>query len=435
MSDKLLVKNISLVDVKRKEVVKQCNILIQDGKFKKITFGNSEYKYDDCRIIDGTGKFAVPGMIDTHVHLKARRYSAPSKEKPISQIHDEKEAQEKWVRKLHSYLYTGVTSIYDAGNIADTILYFREASRNGTVVSPRIFCTGNLITATGGHGYEVGCEIESMPNDGKKLEKYLETKPDLVKITYDEHGWGVRPLIPILSRETLRDIIYFCHSRGYRVTVHVSNELRSREALEAGADVLAHTVIQSPVTEEYVNMVRNAEVPVVTTLQIGEGYSRLVNEPEYLDTKLYMDCLDQEERDFLLKYERQRLTNNVWTRWMEIMTPVVQENLLRLHEGGATISTGTDGSSGPDFHRELNLLKAAGLSVMDVIVCATINGAKVLGKESEMGSVEEGKLADLVIVGSDPSVSLENLLDIKYLIKEGKEIDRGKLDLPANWNA
>lgn len=432
MKDKLLVKNISLIDVNRKEIIRRCNILIRDGRFSRIFQGDPDDSAADLDVIDGAGKFALPGMIDTHVHIKARRYSAPSKENPISKIQDREDAEEKWIRKLHSYLYSGVTSIYDAGNIAEMIHHFRKASLNEEIMSPRIFCTGNLVTAPGGHGFEVGCEIESMPADEEKLERFLNTEPDLVKITYDEHGWGIRPLIPILSKDTLKSIIDFCHQRDYRVTVHVSNELRSREALEAGADVLAHTVIQSPVTEDYVKIVSDSGIPVVTTLQIGEGYSRLVNEPEYLDSKLYRDCLEDEERNFLLNSERERLSSNTWTKWMEIMTPVVQENLFRLHKGGAIVSTGTDGTSGPDFHRELKLLKDAGLSELEVLACATINGARVLGKESELGSIEEGKIADLIILESDPTMDLENLLDIEQLIKDGKKIDRSKLDLPVN---
>lgn len=432
MVEKLLVRNIALVDVVKKEVVKQCNILIQEGKFQRITYGNSDDAEENVSVIDGSGKFALPGMIDTHVHIKARRYSAPSKENPISKIQDQEEEREKWIQKLHSYLYTGVTSIFDAGNVPDKIHYFRKSAAEGSIVSPRVFCTGNLVTAHGGHGSEVGCEISSMPGDRKKLEEYLETKPDLVKITYDEHGWGIRPLIPILTKDTLKGIIDFCHSSGFRVTTHVSNEFRSREAIEAGTDVLAHTVIQSPVTDEFVDIVRNADIPVVSTLQIGEGYSRLVNEPEYLDTQLYRDCVDKEEREFLLTQERQRLSTNIWTKWMEIMTPVVQENLLRLHKGGVKISTGTDGTSGPDFHRELQLLREAGLSEMDVLASATINGALVLGKESELGSVEEGKVADLLILGSDPTEDLNNLLEIEHIIKNGEEVDREKLDLPVN---
>ncbi len=431
MADKLLIKNVSLIDVKERNVRKNCDILIWDGKFQTISFGETDQE-NECRIIDGTGKFAVPGMIDTHVHIKARRYSAPSRENPISKIQDRNQEWKKWIPKLHSYLYIGVTSIFDAGNVPEAIHHFRKTSLDGSLTSPRIFCTGNLVTVPGGHGYEVGCEISSMPDDEKKLDEYLKTGPDLVKITYDEHGWGIRPLIPILSIETLKSIIDFCHRRGLRVTTHVSNELRSREAIKAGTDVLAHTVIQSPITDEFVDIVRNAGVPVVSTLQIGEGYSRLVNEPGYLNAKIYRDCLDEEEIEILLTQERQRLSANVWTRWMEIMTPIVQENLLRLHNGGAVISAGTDGTSGPDFYRELQLLLSAGLSEMDVLVSATINGALVLGKESELGSIEEDKIADLVLLRSDPTKDLKNLLNIELIIKDGKEIDRGKLDLPIN---
>ncbi|AKA48610.1 hypothetical protein IX51_05295 [uncultured archaeon] len=428
----LIVMNVSLIDVDASTTREKVNILVEKGKISRISTEDLRKERQDFEILDGKGKFVIPGMIDAHIHLKARRYSAPLKDAPISKVMDETLQKERMLQKLHSYLYSGVTSIFDAGNISDLIYTLRAEERNGVITSPRIFCTGNLITATGGHGSEVACEIDSLPEDKEKLISFLRKGPDLVKITYDEHGWGIRPYIPILEKKVLKDVIDVCHENGFRVTVHVSNEVRSREAINAGADVLAHTVIQSPITEEFGKIVSSKRIPLVSTLQIGEGYSRLVKDPDYLNRGLYRECVDDDEREFLLKTERVRLAGNIWTKWMELMTPVVQENILKLQEAGSVISAGTDGTSGPDYHRELYLLSQAGLTNMEVLQAATINGAKVLGREEELGSVSEGKNADIVLLRSNPLEGIENLRDIAAVIKNGNMVDRKELKLPVN---
>ena len=115
---------------------------------------------------------------------------------------------------------------------------------------------------------------------------------------------------------------------------------------------------------------------------------------------------------------------------MKIMTPIAQENLRMVHEQGGIVVTGTDQSVGPALHREMELLVAAGISPADVIRCATLNAAIFLGKSDDLGSIEEGKLADLVLLDADPTQDINNAKRIALVVKDGQVIDRSKLDLP-----
>jgi imidazolonepropionase-like amidohydrolase len=96
------------------------------------------------------------------------------------------------------------------------------------------------------------------------------------------------------------------------------------------------------------------------------------------------------------------------------------------------VACGTDQSSGPAVHRELELLAGGGIPPADVIVIATRNSARFLGKLQDLGTVERGKLADLVLLDADPTVDINNAKRITTVIKDGKVIDRSKLDLPVN---
>jgi imidazolonepropionase-like amidohydrolase len=374
-----------------------------------------------ARTIDGAGKFLIPGMIDAHVHVRGGRGSGQS---PSDQ-------EREGIRALHSYLYAGVTTVFDAGNRADYIMGLRAKEQSGAIVSPRILATGGTVASPNGHGGPYN--VEAWPADRKLLDDHLATKPDLAKIGQDEHGWGTRPQINQLPDDLLEKIIRYYHSKGVRVIIHTSNEHNSIEAIYAGADTLAHPIIQAPMSEQYVKLMTVKRVPTVSTLTIGENYSRLADHPEFLDQPLYQDTIEADERQRLKTQESAKQKENRWAAWMKVMTPVAQDNMKRLNDAGKNIvAAGTDQSSGPAFHRELELLVGGGISPADAIVIATRNAARALGRLEELGTIEAGKLADVVLLKADPTRDINNAKLVDTVIKNGRIIDRSKLDLPVN---
>ena len=218
-----------------------------------------------------------------------------------------------------------------------------------------------------------------------------------------------------------------------RIIIHTSNEHNSIEAIYAGADTMAHPVIQAPMSDEYVNLMRVKRVPTVSTLTIGENYSRVAEHPEFVDQPLYAETMEADERQRIKTEESAKQKENRWAAWMKVMTPVAQDNMKRLNEVGKDIvAAGTDQTSGPALHRELELLAGAGISPADVIVIATRNAARALGKQESLGTIEAGKLADLVLLKADPTRDINNAKLVDTVIKNGQVIDRSKLDLPVN---
>ncbi len=403
----LLIDNVTLIDGTGRPPREGVTIVIEGDRIVSVSSARELREATGPRI-DGTGKFAIPGLMDMHVHLQGG------------------------LSALHGYLYCGVTSIYDAGNDPDVIFPLRDKERKGEIVSPRIFATGAVVTAPGGHGGEGAVAIEDFVRDREKLDAHIARNPDVLKITQDEHGWGTRPMIRYLPAELLEEIIRYYHENGIRTTIHVSNEIRAWEAIYAGVDTLAHPVIQGPVSDRYLNMMRVKRIPQVSTLTIGEGYSRLVDHPEFLDQPLYRATLSAEQIDRLRSRTRKEWEARRWTEWMKVMTPVAQENLKRLHDAGGVVVVGTDQSLGPAVHRELELLVEGGIPPLDAIGIATRNGAQFLGRERDLGTVEEGKLADLVLLDANPAEDIDNLKRIHAVIKAGVVIDRSALRIPAN---
>jgi len=152
-----------------------------------------------------------------------------------------------------------------------------------------------------------------------------------------------------------------------------------------------------------------------------------VEQPEFLDQELYRAVLTKEEIETLKNETREEYRDRTWTWWMKLMTPVAQENLRQIHAAGGVIALGTDRSSGPAVHREMELLVAAGIAPLDVIRIATLHGARFLGREGELGSITEGKLADMVLLDADPVADILNARRINTVIKNGRVVDREAL--------
>ena len=415
----LIIEHVTLIDGTAAAPIHDASVWIQGERIERVVQGSIEGHGNALRI-DGTGKYLIPGLMDMHVHLRGGRgRNGPD--------------ETAGIQALHGFLYSGITSIFDAGNNGEFILSLRAREREGSIVSPRIFATGPLVTVPGGHGAGAGMTlVESWPQARAALDAHIALHPDMVKLTFDEHGWGTRPLIPLLPVELMARVGRYLNEHGIRTTVHTSHEYRARQAIAAGIDTLAHPVIQGPISEGFVRLMASKRVPMVSTLTIGEGYSRLVEHPEFLDRPLYQAVYAPEMIELLRTEVRDRYAARAWTTWMKVMTPVAQENLRLINAAGGVIVLGSDQSAGPQSHRELELMVEGGIPALDAIRIGTLNAAIFLGKERELGSIEEGKLADLLLLRADPLADIANTQEIELVIKGGRVVDRGSLDLPVN---
>ena len=426
LADTLLIENVTLIDGTGRPSVAGASVLVDGDRISRIARGSIDAPRGTNRI-DGSGKFLMPGLMDMHIHLRGSVELTPE---GLFKVTNDRT---RGIRMLHSYLYSGITSIYDAGNVPDYILGLRADERNGDLVSPRIFATGSIVTYPGSHGSnEFGTQVDDWPEAIPVLDAHIEREPDLLKLTYEERGWGAREMIPILPLALMQQIIQYYNERGIRTTVHTSSEYRARQAIFAGVDTLAHPIIQGPVTEDFARLMGAKKIPMVTTLTIGENYSRLAEHPEYLDQPLYQATVPAEEIELLKTERRQEYQERKWTWWMQIMTTIAQENVRMINEAGGVLVAGTDQSSGPALHRELELLADAGIPASEIVRIATLNGAIFLGKEREMGSIEEGKIADMVLLAADPTEDINNAKEILEVIKGGQIVDRSSLNLPIN---
>ena len=426
--ESLIIEDVVLIDGTGRQPVEQISVLVQEDRIVEIKRGQfSSSQRKGARVIDAKHKYLIPGMMDVHVHLAG---SIKVTKEGLREVDLDRQ---KGIRALHGYLYSGVTSIYDAGNIPDYIFALREQERSGAITSPRIFATGGIVTYPGSHGSGPGATtVDDWPEAIPQLDEHIKRGPDILKLTLEERGWGLRPMIPKLPLPLMERIIEYYNDHGIRTTAHTPSEIRARQAIFAGIDTLAHPVIVGPITDSFAKLMGAKKIPMATTLTIGENYSRLAEHPEYLDQALYQAVFTKEEIEVLKNKTRQEYQDRDWTWWMKLMTPVAQDNLRQINAAGGILALGTDQTNGPAVHREMELLAGAGIPALDIIRIATLHGAKFLGKEDQLGSIREGKLADMVLLDADPLEDINNAKKVYLVIKNGSVIDRKKLNLPVN---
>lgn len=422
-ADTVIIENVNLIDGTGGQPKPGMTVIVEDGRFTTVTPDAAAPDADGTRI-DGTGKYLIPGLMDMHIHLKG---GVTVTEQGLREAgSNKKEGKEA----LASFLYSGVTSVYDSGNNPDYILGLRDEERKGDIMSPRIFATGGIVTYPDSHGSGPGyTPVDDWPEAIPALDKHIARKPDVLKLTFEERGWGARPMIPLLPTDLIQKITEYYNDHGIRVTVHTSSERRARQAIFAGVDNLSHPVIQGPITDEFALLMAAKKIPMVSTLAIGENYSRLVDHPEHLDQALYQASLSNSEIKRLKTETYEEWKERAWTWWMKLMTPIAQENIRKVHDAGGVVVLGTDQTIGPAVHREMELLAGAGIKPADIIRIATLNGAMFLGREADMGSIEEGKLADAVLLNADPTKDIDNAKNIFLVMKNGVIIDEDDLPL------
>ena len=381
-----------------------------------------------ARRIDASGQFLIPGMMDLHLHLMGGgvyRASRPPSEKDIVDL-------DQGTRLLQSYLYFGFTSVLDVGNNHELMLPLRERERAGKIVAPRIFTTGQQLAYPGNSVVGPGAiGVREWPETIKDLDLVISRKPDLQKVTYESRGYGPLPYRKSMPKELMTRIIAYLEDRGIRTVVHISNEEMAIEAIEAGADTLAHAPHAGFINQAFADMVAAKKVPIQTAMTIHWEIAKMVDGLEVLRTPEYRATAWPEDL-LLLEKMRDRYSRIGYGPYFSLVHEYEKRNLKMIHDAGGILGLAADRSFGPTALTELELVVAAGITPFEVIKIATLNAAIFLGKEDELGSIEAGKLADLVLLDADPSADITNVKQIVMVVKGGAIIDRGKLDLPIN---
>ena len=379
-------------------------------------------------IVDGRGKWVAPGLVDAHVHFfqSGGAYTRPDAvdlrkvrpyEREIALL------KAALPRTFARYLLCGVTSVVDVGGPFWNFEVRDAAAR--TALAPRVAVAGPLISTVDRPQLDIGDPPiikTATPDEARALvRRELERKPDLMKV------WFVfRPGDDLAAGKALvAATVDEARKGGVRTAVHATELETARAAVEAGADVLVHSVFDKPVDDAFVDLLKRRGVVYIPTLFVRTGYT-LVLSGTFTPTPAERRWADP---DVLATFDEVKSRPELASRPRRAPDPeserVTAQNLKRLSDAGVTIAAGTDAGNigtlhGPSIFRELRLMADAGLTTRQVLASATAGGARVMGREKDLGAVALGKLADLLILDRDPLVDVANLEAIHRVVKGGR---------------
>lgn len=389
-------------DTPRREVT----VVVEDDRFVSIEEGFLDPTGEDV-VVDLRDLTVTPGWMDMHTHLASElapgSYSEPFFLDPV----DRALRSTVFARRT---LYAGFTTVRDLGDDGVVVAALRDAIEEGWVEGPRIFQAGKSIATTGGHadptnGWAHWLRGDPGPEEGvvngprdvrKAVRQRYKDGSDLIKITATG---GVLSLArsgqnPQFADDELEELVRTARDYDFTVAVHAHGSEGMERAVRAGVTSIEHGTFMTPAIMELMVERGTWYVPTLLAGQwVGELASR--------------------EDSWLPEVVRPKAI---------AIGPEIQDTFAAAHEAGVRIAFGTDSGVSPHGlnWKEFELMVEGGMSPAGALRAATSSAAQLLGVENELGSVEAGKIADLVAVEGDPRQDIGAMGRPRFVMKAGR---------------
>jgi hypothetical protein len=400
------IKNVNIITMTSDTVLTYSSIKINNGKI--ISIGDT-LNSENLIEIDGMGYFLAPGLIDMHVHI--------------------------WDRyELGLYLSNGVTAVRNLWGMP-MHLRLKEDLNNDKIISPAFFTTGPKLTGPEFIGDD-NLQLTS-PNEAKeKVVSHKERGYDFIKTYY---GLTDDIFDAIVEQATISDMDIVAHpSQKVPYYYHFNSQIKSIEhAEEIIQQPLNYTLDTLKLKEVINDFAKSKHSSFSPTLTVYYNIYQMLNDDEILASEQLqlmnplikkVDSKAQFERWYNTKLQDSSIVNTIKNQH-DFHLNIIK----KLHEAGVTFICGTDAGIGvtiPGFsiHQELAFYKEAGLSNYEVLKTATVNASKTHSIMNNMGTIEVGKVANLVLVDSNPLVDLSSLQNPPTVFIKGRKLNRETLD-------
>lgn len=451
----LIIKNVTLIDAKNGQQ-KAMSIRIQENKITEITTSNNIKITGSSIVIDGTGKYLIPGLWDAHIHLAYNNDLTPV--------------------MFDLFLKYGITSVRDTGGELDLVLPLKEIADNNPKNTPRVKISGPLLdgipTVYNGANPRVpklGIGLESVEDAKRQIDELVKAGVDFLKV-YE-----------MLSPEVFDAILKQADSLGLPVTGHVPLSIDAITASKSGMRSMEHLRnLEMAFTKDWDSLLGVRQKMLLEG--VSESGGRLRANIHTAQRSYALENSDEEQKNFVLgqlaenevwqvptlnimtvaslrffgtdewKVTFDELPDSVAIGWRErleryIKSPINEElnaygewmlqMVKTLKEANVPIMAGTDTpifflTPGYSLHEELALLVKGGLTPLEALDAATLQPAKYFNMENELGTIEKGLLADLVLLNANPLENIRNTTKIIAVIKDGKLHDQKALDSISN---
>jgi imidazolonepropionase-like amidohydrolase len=357
------------------------------------------------RVLTFPDQTLLPGLINCHAHL-----CLPSGGNPFYLEQSDHMALLTAVRNIRIELNAGITTVRDCGDQNGVLFALRRALARGILDGPRLILCGPPLTTAGGHAHFLGGAADGVDAVSRTVRQRLADGADFIKVIGTGGGTpGSRPAHASYSRKELAAAVSAAHRADIPVTVHCRGIPGIENAVEAGVDQIEHACFEREdgtlkFDPKLADAMARAGISVTPTIQ------------------LYRDALSH----LTAKAAGQGLTPAEKDR-LGLLPAVIDEKLAALRgftTAGVTVVAGNDaglpytGFGG--LWLELDALMAGGMSAMEAIAAATVAAARVIGLESRIGSLGEGRQADLLVVDGDPTTDISALSLVRMVIQAGR---------------
>jgi len=394
-----------LIDGVSADARDQVTIVVEGQKIISVKDGFLTPKADD-EVIDLSHSTVLPGLMDMHVHLDGEL---------SSKSYLERVQKERSTFAIRSVVYAqrtldaGFTTVRNPGDTGATTVALRDAIAQGWISGPRIFTAAKSIATTGGHadptsGLRSSLAVDAGPREGvvdgvsaaaEAVRYRYKEGADFIKITATGGVLSVAKngQNPQFSQDELEAIVTTAADYGFHVAAHAHGAEGMKRAIRAGVRSIEHGTLMD---DEVIALMKEHGTFYVPTILAGD----------YVASKAEID-------GYFPEMVRPKAA---------AIGPQIQKTFARAYQQGVKIAFGTDSGVSPHGGNagEFALMVKAGMPAMEAIQSATMGGAALLQIEDQLGSVEAGKIADLIAVNGDPLSDISSLERVTFVMKEGQ---------------
>ena len=401
-SGKIALRNGKIVTMEGDLIIRNGTVLIEDNKIMYVGNGEGLRLDDETRIIDVEGKTIMPGLIDVHAHLGAFRGGISPKK--------------HW--QYYTNLAYGVTTTHDPSVNTEITFAQSEMVKSGAMVGPRIYSTGTILYGADGDFKAVINSLEDAKSAIRRTKAYGAFS---VK-SYNQPRRNQRQQVIEAARQLDIRVVpeggsFFYHNMSMVADGHTSVE---------------HNIPVAPLYKDVIDFWAATKTSNTPTLIVNYGG---VNGEYY-----WYQHTNVWEKDKLLTFtpraiidSRSRHRTMIPHEEYENGHILTSQSCKKLQDAGVNINLGAHGQiQGLGVHWELWMLGQGGMSNMQALRAATMNGAEYLGMESEIGSIKEGKLADIIVIDGDPTENLMDTENVVYTMINGRLYDTATMNEVGN---
>lgn len=398
----------TLLKVAGKKPLVEQTLVIENNKILSIQSGFVEASEIDktATYIDLSSSFVMAGLMDMHVHLQGEL--GPKNDSQSLRMSDADVLMQSTYNAKKT-LMAGFTTVRDLGASAEQIFALRDAIAKGWIEGPRIVAAGTTISVTGGHGDVDGLSPDILkmrtteaicdgPYDCRRATRHaIKYGSDVIKITSTggvlsdtNTGTGQQ-----MTDDELKEVVDTAHGLGRKVASHAHAAEGINAALRAGVDSIEHG---SYADKESIKLFKKTGAYLVPTLMAGDTVVGLAKNTNFMSEAIKAKAI----------------------RVGADMT----ENFINSFKAGVKIAYGTDSGVSPHGNngREAVLMSQAGMKNSDILKSATVHTADLIGLSDTLGTLEEGKIADIVAYNTSPLKDINALLNVNFVMKDGKVI-------------